>query len=588
MKLHWTAGLAVGLGILLAAGDFAVAQRKKRDRDDTPRKTGRRRSETQPRKSEPPPRRTTPERKKRRVKTPTRTRDRNQPGRRTQPPPTKRRRQPPTTGKRRPPMTTGKRRPPTTTGKRRPPTTTGKRRPPVTTGKRRPPITTGKRRPPITTGKRRPPITTLPGFGKRRTPGSRGPVVIGGRQPRLPISRQARIAELRRRNLALSRHLQTARTNRRNISLRSRRDWQLWHRDHYSRYRWISGRWNSPWLGRWDTYWQRRWRRRYPVLLTFGTTWWGLNRLGYQFGYFDYYNPYAGTPIALGGGVMLDYSQPICQPVADGTQGQESQSFALARKAFMERNYKLALSDINDALKDSPQDAAMHEFRGLVLFALGDYQQAAAPLNAVLAVGPGWDWKTIRGLYPDGGTYTKQLRALEGFVGENPKDPAGHFVLGYHYLATGYGEHALKEFQQASDLAPKDAVAGQMVTMLSKGTSKDNPNEADNEPPLPETTAGTAAVTLEKLTGNWTATRGKETFNLALTKEDRFTWTHTDAAGKKTVVKGVYALEKGALALEVDSGGVMMAEVSLPSDSELKFRMINDKNKDPGLTFSKK
>jgi tetratricopeptide (TPR) repeat protein len=388
----------------------------------------------------------------------------------------------------------------------------------------------------------------------------------------------------------LSQQIQIARTGGRTIGLRTRRDWQVWNRDNYSRYSWISGRWGSPWLGRWDSYWERRWRRRYPILLGFGATWWGLNRLGYQLGYYDYYNPYAGDVIVLGGGAVLDYSQPICQPVvADSAdqEPQESQAFALARKAFMERNYRLALSDINDALKGSPQDAAMHEFRGLVLFALGDYKGTAAPLNGVLSVGPGWDWKTIRGLYPDGATYTSHLRALEKYVGENPKDAAGHFVLGYHYVATGYGEHALKQFQQAADLEPKDAVAQQMVTMLTKGTSPDNPNEADNEPPLAGTPAGTSAVTLEQLTGNWTAKRGKETFSLAMTKEDRFTWTHVDEKGKKTDVKGVYVLEKGALALEMDGGGVMMAEVSLPTERELKFRMISDKDKDPGLTFTK-
>jgi tetratricopeptide (TPR) repeat protein len=561
MKFHWMAGLAAaGLGMLLATGNVAVAQGKKKERKQTnspPPKPGnvqpsKGKSSSQPRKkTTTPPKTTFPPQPKVFGQPKTGTKQKSKTGVVGQP---QKGQRPPISGK----------------------------NPPVTIGKKRPPVVIGKKRP----------VGTLPGLGKRpRTGVGATGLVVGGRHTRLPVSGAARAAELQRRNLALRRQLRVAPANR-VAALRVRRDWQVWNGGYYGRYSWIRGYWGSPWLARWDSYWARRWLRRYPLALGFGTTWWGLNRVGYQFGYYPYDNPYAGDPVALGGGVMCDYSQPLVQPMGGDAQGQESQSSALARKAFMERNYRLALSDVNDALKDAPQDAALQEFRALVLFAMGDYKGAAAPLDGVLAVGPGWDWKTIRGLYPDGATYTKQLRALEKFVANNPKDAAGHFVLGYHYVGMGYAPYAVKQFQQATDLEPKDAVSRQMVTMLTKGAAKDDPNEADNEPPLPGgtaagagTPAGTSAVTLEKLTGNWTAKRGKETFNLVMTKEDRFTWTHTDATGKKTVMKGGYALEKGALALEMDAGGVMLANVSLPTEKELKFRMVNDENKDPGLTF---
>ena len=50
--------------------------------------------------------------------------------------------------------------------------------------------------------------------------------------------------------------------------------------------------------------------------------------------------------------------------------------------------------------------ATLHEFLALVFFAQGKYDQAAAPLYAVLSVGPGWDWTTLSGMYPDVDTYT--------------------------------------------------------------------------------------------------------------------------------------------------------------------------------------
>ena len=62
-----------------------------------------------------------------------------------------------------------------------------------------------------------------------------------------------------------------------------------------------------------------------------------------------------------------------------------------------------------------PNDTVLHEFRGLVLFALGRYKEAAAADYAVLSAGPGWDWTTLSGLYPNVEVYTEQLRALEQY-----------------------------------------------------------------------------------------------------------------------------------------------------------------------------
>ena len=48
-----------------------------------------------------------------------------------------------------------------------------------------------------------------------------------------------------------------------------------------------------------------------------------------------------------------------------------------------------------------PNDPTLHEFRALVLFAQGQYDAAAATLYPVLNAGPGWDWTTLVGLYPE-------------------------------------------------------------------------------------------------------------------------------------------------------------------------------------------
>ena len=76
-----------------------------------------------------------------------------------------------------------------------------------------------------------------------------------------------------------------------------------------------------------------------------------------------------------------------------------------------------------------PDDPVLHEFRGLALFALRRYDEAAAVVYAVLSAGPGWNWATLVGLYPSVDAYTDQLRALEEYVKQDPTAAAPQFLL---------------------------------------------------------------------------------------------------------------------------------------------------------------
>ena len=114
-----------------------------------------------------------------------------------------------------------------------------------------------------------------------------------------------------------------------------------------------------------------------------------------------------------------DYSQPIdtqSAPPPDQVASPALAKFDSARAAFGTGDYAGALRLTDEALKVLPNDATLHEFRALVLFAVGKYDLAAGPLYAVLSVGPGWDWTTMAGLYPDIDVYTSQLRKLKAFV----------------------------------------------------------------------------------------------------------------------------------------------------------------------------
>ena len=152
--------------------------------------------------------------------------------------------------------------------------------------------------------------------------------------------------------------------------------------------------------------------------------------------------------------------------------------------AFKQNDYDTALNITNNAINQHPDDAVLHEFRALVLFAKGDYQQAAATIHAVLAVGPGWDWTTMSSLYSDISVYTAQLRALEATVRQNQQDGSTRFLLAYHYLTGGYPDAAARQLKQVVALVPGDQVAAAMLKMTTAPAAQ-TPGDPSSPSSLP-------------------------------------------------------------------------------------------------------
>jgi tetratricopeptide (TPR) repeat protein len=355
----------------------------------------------------------------------------------------------------------------------------------------------------------------------------------------------------------------------------ARDDWQNWFDDHYPWHGgWYWGHAGGYW-GSWDHLWDE-----YPVAAAMGVTSWAANALGSTFGCGDYSNPYYEE------GQTYSYSEPIVsapvEPVAPGQTlppgvSQEAlDKFDQARAAFFEGDYAKALKLTDEAITKMPQDAVLHEFRSLALFALKRYTESAAAIHAVLAVGPGWDAKTLASLYPDIDIYTGHLRALEGTRNDNPKDAAVRFLTGYHYLTCGYSNEALEEFREAAKLKPQDSVCASLVATLSPKDAKPEAVQAGAAPkPVPPDT----------VVGAWSAA-GKRTekYTMDLKKDGSFTWAYSRGS-KKEEVKGVYSVEGNVLAMEPDSGGVLLAELTQKSPDNLQFQMIGNAKNDPGIDF---
>jgi tetratricopeptide (TPR) repeat protein len=151
---------------------------------------------------------------------------------------------------------------------------------------------------------------------------------------------------------------------------------------------------------------------------------------------------------------------------ADEETAQAEQLMVLARWAFQKGDYPEAQRECERAIRLLPGNANMKEFCALCQFAQGKYHDAAASLYEVLAAGRGWDWATLSSFYTSPQTYTEQLRALERYVKEYPKDPAGRFVLAHHYLALEERDAAIGQLRELVELYPRDQVSPGILEAL--------------------------------------------------------------------------------------------------------------------------
>jgi tetratricopeptide (TPR) repeat protein len=337
----------------------------------------------------------------------------------------------------------------------------------------------------------------------------------------------------------------------------------------------------------------------------------------YSSGYGMYSNPYYSATPAYAG-TYLDYSQPI--PVTADSQSNAQtggatdpdapvitpeeappspevqaalKPFDDARTAFKAGDYDQALSKTDEALKSLPNDAALHEFRALVLFAQAKYQDAAAVIYSVLSVGPGWDWTTLSSMYADVDVYTRQLRSLEDYSKQHPDSADAAFVLGYHYLSCGHKEAAAKQFQNVARLLPNDQLAPQLLKMIgAKGVgaeSTEPPPSADPDakPARPPEDDG-PPIDKSKIVGAWKSVRGNSVaIDLVIKGDGSFTWK-VNQGGRTNVIEGSYEVEGNLLILKQTSdGNTMVGRVRMADQPGFNFKLIGTGPDDPGLDFAK-
>ncbi len=378
---------------------------------------------------------------------------------------------------------------------------------------------------------------------------------------------------------------------------------------------WHRGSWNYGWNRSWHQHRHRPPARYYPPgyyhshyhggsglgsTVAWGLAAWTLGSLAFDSGYNTYRNPYQAPPVQTRT-TVINYSQPLSvvaakqepeeESVALTAQEKSSAAIELARAEFREGDYLAALKATDESISFAPGDSTLHEYRALCLFALGRYGDAAGVLNPVLASGPGWDWATMSGFYPDGEIYAGQRRKLESYVESHPDSADSHFLLGYHYMVAGFIEEAYAMFDRVVELQPADTVAAQLSDLARSSLPEAEDEAADALASPPEAEEAPADIVVEPIDptdveGTWKAPSADEkAITLVLGTDGKFSWNYEGSADGK-VLEGEWSIdEEGQLVL--DAGDVqMVAAVSLNGDT-LQFILVGGPDGDPGLSFER-
>src|SRR5208337_3792257 len=323
-------------------------------------------------------------------------------------------------------------------------------------------------------------------------------------------------------------------------------------------------------------------------LLGWGLPSWSLGTWPYNYGYLSYTNPYYDAIQPVVANAVYDYSQPIpadtSTPPPQTALDTAKASFDAARAAFKSGGYTTALREIDQAIKNLPNDPDLHEFRALTLFALSRYTESAAVLYSVLSVKPGWNWATLIGLYPDVDTFTAQLRTLERHCAEHPNEAPPRFVLAYLYLTMGATDAAAEKLRAVVKLQPDDRLSAQLLADLTSTSQTGSP--PSNPEPAQSETSSTLSPPPGDLTGTWTAKgAGGATVELTLKSDGHFTWSAT-VNGKTRSFSGQYTAGEGLLTLVSDNGPAIVGRITGVGNG-FNFKLIGSGPGDPGLTFAR-
>ena len=284
---------------------------------------------------------------------------------------------------------------------------------------------------------------------------------------------------------------------------------------------------------------------------------WSLGNMIYDMGYNSYRNPYPAPAVVY----IRASASRRCQvhhhlsrsrstvTAAANPPGDDEQAAQLAetksdealersRVAFKQGDYMTAMKAVDEAIAHTPGDVTLHEYRALVLFALGRYADAAGVLNPVLASGPGWGWDTMVEFYDSSPPTTASSASSKPTSKARRTSADAHFLLGYHYLVCGHMESPTNSLPKLWNCNPPTPSPANSATSPRARCPRRRGRKA--APPKPDADPRSR----DKLVGTWVSDRGAgRQDHLQDEGDGNFTWNYSATEIRKLESQGHLRLE---------------------------------------------
>ena len=238
-----------------------------------------------------------------------------------------------------------------------------------------------------------------------------------------------------------------------------------------------------------------------------------------------------------------------------------------------------ALAQVDQAIAQVPNDTVLHEFRGLVLFALGRYKEAAAADYAVLSAGPGWDWTTLSAPLSERGCLhgaTPRLGAVRkiepGGIGR--EIPAGRKLpdLRLHRCCRRTAQGQSCNWIPRTSCPPNCSVAFPHRILPSRRYRANRRRLRSRPMRRASWATGPRRVPIAPRS-NW-----------PWPADGKFTWA-LDQKGKPQQFSGTYTVADNLLVLKQGDNPMMVGQVASLASDRFNFKLAGDNPSDPGLTF---
>ena len=188
---------------------------------------------------------------------------------------------------------------------------------------------------------------------------------------------------------------------------------------------------------------------------------------------YNYYNEEPSEqPVSFDYDRLIEQYERDKQTAEDLPQNESpaDMCFQHAVKAFEDKNYAEAVTQLREAVNHEPDDIVLPFTYAQALFATGDYAHATSVIRAALNKMPE-DEQTIyypRGLYKEEDILKEQVETLRQAANAEPFDADFKLLLGYQLLGMGQLEQAEEPLKYAQ-LDPANETASQiLLDMLEK------------------------------------------------------------------------------------------------------------------------